>query len=79
MEANEKIKGTQAIAQRIVNAENAFIETLMNRGFSRAEAVKAMSTMIKLKVAKLDAVGGVINVKHGAFLEPSAIRNAVEY
>ena len=68
------------IAQRTVNAENAFIAILMDRGsINRADAVKAMQTMLRLKVAKLDAVNGVISVKHGAFLEPGAIVNAVNY
>jgi len=73
-------KGAQAMATRMNNAEAAFIETLMRHGkISRPEAEKAMRTMLRLKVAKLDAVSGVIRVKHGAYLEPDAIRNAVAY
>jgi hypothetical protein len=73
----EKIRGTKSIAQRIVNAENAFIEVLVNLGsVTKAEAVRAMHTMLKLKVAKMDAVSGEIRVKHGAYLEADVIRRA---
>lgn len=75
----EKIKGTFAIAQRIVNGENAFLEVIESRGFSRADAEKAMYTMLRLKVAKRDAGNGVIRVKHGAFLDVECIQNAVDY
>ena len=74
-----KLPGTKQIAQRIVNAEEAFIEVLMAKGFNREEAVKAMGVMLKLKVAKLDAVSGTIRVKHGIYLEVDVIRNAVNY
>ena len=74
------MKGTQAMAQRIVNAEENFADTLVAiANITRDEAFKAMRTMLKLKVAKLDAVGGRITVKHGAYLETSAIINAVNY
>lgn len=73
------IPGTRAIAQRIVNAEENFTQIIMEKGFTRAEAQKAMRTMLKLKVAKLDAVGGKINVVHGAYLESDSLRNAVNY
>jgi len=71
-------KGTRAMAQRIVNAEDGFIETIQEHGFTREEAVKAMATMLRTKVAVLDPVGGTIRVKHGAFLDPEVIRNAVD-
>jgi type IV pilus biogenesis protein CpaD/CtpE len=71
--------GFRAVAQRIVNAENGFVQILMEKGFTRDEAAKAMRTMLKLKVAKMDAVNGRISVKHGAYLESAAIRNAVNY
>jgi hypothetical protein len=71
--------GNLHTAQRIVNAENAFIEIIMEKGFTKEEATKAMNTMLKLKLAKMDAVIGRISVKHGAYLEVDVIRNAVEY
>jgi hypothetical protein len=71
--------GFKAVATRINNAQENFISVIESKGFSRSEAVKAMGTMLKLKVAKLDAVSGVINVKHGAFLEVDVIKNAINY
>lgn len=75
----ENVTGYRAIATRIVNAQERFIAILESKGFTREDAVKAMNTMLKLKVAKLDPVSGVINVRHGAFLEKEVIQNAVNY
>lgn len=74
------MKGTQAVAQRIVNAEENFIALVQQvTGCSREQGTKALATMRSLKVLKLDAVNGVYNVKHGAFLEASALWNAINY
>ena len=73
------MEGTRQIAQRMVNAENEFRQIIMERGFTRDEADKAMRTMLKLKVAKMDAVNGRISVVHGAYLDHQAIRHAVNY
>lgn len=75
----ERIPGTRSVAQRIVNAENAFIQLVMEKGFSRAEATKIMQTYLKLKVAKLDPVGGVIKLQHGAFWELQTLQNALNH
>lgn len=75
----ESIPGTRAVAARIVNAEREFVRLIMERGFTREEAEKAMRTMLRLRVAKLDPIGGTIRVTHGAFLDPPAIRKAVNY
>lgn len=45
----------------------------------KSQAAHAMRVMLKLKVAKLDPVGGTIRVKHGMYLEPHAVENAVNY
>lgn len=66
------------IAQRIVNAENSFIENIQNiAGCTHAEAVKVLAVYRKAKVLKNDFVGGSINVKHGAYLDVSTIRKAI--
>ena len=68
----------RAIAQRIVNAEDNFAETVMRATGCDAEtAAKVTEYYLKHKLAKLDAVIGRINVKHGAFLEPEVLANAV--
>ena len=70
-------KGFKAIAQRMVNAEKAMIETLMNlASLPEAEAREAFVTLVKVKALKLDAVNGRYLVTHGAFMEPDVIRRA---
>lgn len=74
------MNGTQQIAQRIVNAENDFIETVREiTGCTADEGLKALQTMRKLKVIKLDPIIGRYNAKHGAFMEAQALRNAIAY
>lgn len=74
------MEGTKHIAQRIVNAEENFITTVQEiAGCSRSDAVKAMTTMRKLRVIKLDVAGGRYIAKHGAFMEAGALRNAIAF
>lgn len=74
------MQGTEQIARRIINAENAFIETIMNiAGCNKAEAKKVMRLYLKERLAKCDAVIGRITVKHGAYLEADVIRRAIDY
>jgi hypothetical protein len=69
----------KAIAQRIINAEEAFTNALVViAGCTKDEAFKALTTFRKAKAVKLDPVGGRISVVHGAFLAPQAIRRAIE-
>jgi hypothetical protein len=78
-DAEEKLPGTRAMAQRSVNAENDFDQVLMELGgISKAEAMKVRNLYLKQKIAKMDIVGGRISVKHGAFLDKTAIQNAVK-
>jgi hypothetical protein len=68
----------EPIAQRIVNAELHMVGLLMELAdISKADAQKAFVTLRKAKALKLDAVIGRYMVKHGAFLNPDAIRRAV--
>lgn len=74
------MEGIKQIAQRIVNAEENFADTVQElAGCTRDEAFKALATMRKLKVVKLDAGIGRYTVKHGAFMEADALRNAIAY
>jgi hypothetical protein len=75
-----EMTGTKAIAQRIVNAEENFAEVLMNiANISKADAFKAMTTLRKLKMVKVDPVGGRMIVKHGSYIEADVIRRAVNF
>lgn len=71
--------GNEHTAQRIVNAENHFIGILKEFGdLTDAQAEVAFQTFRKLKLIKLDAVGGRYSVKHGAFMERDVIRRAAK-
>lgn len=77
MATETKLQGTQAVAQRIVNAENGFLDVLQERGgLTREQATKALAAFRKAKAVKQDAVGGRLSVTHGAFLERDVIRRA---
>lgn len=66
------------IAQRIVNAENAFAETIQNiLGCTNDEAHAIRALYSKHKITKMDAVIGRISVKHGAYLDEEVLRNAL--
>jgi hypothetical protein len=74
----EKKSEFAPIAQRIVNAEAAFIANIQEiSGCTQTEAEKVLLVYRKAKVVKNDFVNGAINVKHGAFLDVSTIRNAI--
>lgn len=71
-------KGLRGVAQRLESAEQNFIATLMDRGgITRAEAVKVLALYRKMKLVTRDAIGGVINVKHGGFLDRDVILRAL--
>ena len=70
----------EAIAQRTVNAEDAFIEMLGNmHNYSSVDAAKILRVYRKLKCVKLDAVGGRYTVKHGAFLDREVCDRALAH
>lgn len=71
--------GFRNMAQRIVSAESAFIANVMERGFTKEEAEKVLRVYRKARVIRLDAVGGVYTVKHGAFWDIEVLRNAVNH
>ena len=68
----------KTIAARIDNAERAFVEAVMRvSGCTKEEAERVTALYLKERIAKLDPVSGRISVKHGAFLEPGTIENAI--
>lgn len=70
--------GMKNVASRMVAAENNFVEVLMNFGeISKADAEKVLAVYRKLKLVKMDAVMGVMSVKHGAYLDKATIANAL--
>ena len=67
------------MAQRLVNAENSFIECVRrDTGFTQAQAETVMAYFIKHKLMKLNANDGQFYVKHGAFLERDVLTRALK-
>lgn len=75
---SSKIPGTRAVASRMVNAGNDFVGVLVGMGYTKDQAEKILAKYIKLKVIKLDAVGGKYSVKHGAFLDKDVLDRALK-
>lgn len=69
--------GCKAVAYRMHNAEENFISVVIDRGFTRSEAIKVLAVYRKLKVVKMDAVSGVISVNHGALLDAAVLHRAI--
>lgn len=74
------MQGTKHVAQRIVNGENKFVETVCEiTGCTQAEALKALSVMRRLKVVSIDPVLGSFKVAHGIYMEADVLRNAIAF
>lgn len=70
--ANKSFKN---MAQRAINAEAEFIESLQRLGgITREEAAKVLDTYLEHKVARIDYGIGRVVVQHGAFLDQDTIR-----
>ena len=62
--------GTQAMAQRIVNAEESFVNLVRDRtGCSEEAARVLMGDWKRLKALKIDSVTGQWTVLHGGLLD----------
>lgn len=73
-------EGCKAVAQRICNAETGFVELIQEMaGCTKAEAQKVLQVYCKFRMVKLDALGGVYRVKHGAYLDKDVIQNAINH
>ncbi len=72
--------GLKSMAVRTVQAEENFISNVCQIAeISKADGEKVLRVYRKLKLVKMDAVNGVLSVKHGAFLDALTIKNAVAY
>jgi len=67
------------IAQRSINAENNFINSVMEQfNFSQNEAEKILSVYKKHKLIKIDYVTGQFNLKDGRFWDRYPMENALK-
>jgi hypothetical protein len=79
MTNTQTARGYKAVAQRMVNAEERFIEfAIESAGLTRTGAVKALQVMRKAKVVKIDAIAGQFTFSHGAFAEASILHKAAQ-
>jgi len=71
-------QGFKDIAQRMNNAMVGFVESIERLGDLNADDAKLVANFyMKSKLAKMDAVGGRILVKHGAYLDKDIIVKAL--
>ena len=69
----------QAVAQRITNAENSFVEYVAEQtGCSLSIACAVMYYYLKERLLKIDPVGGVWRVRHGFAIEVDTLKRAVQ-
>ena len=67
------------IAQRILNAEDTFAESVMRiTGCDVGTAHQVTALYLQEKIATMDAGIGRIRVKHGAFLEQDVLHRAIK-
>ena len=72
------MNGYEAVAIRMVNAENGFIDTLVEmHGISPDDARRALDTYRKHKLVKLDAVIGRYIAKTGAIFDRDVVDRAI--
>lgn len=72
-------KSFKDMAQRLVNAEKRFIDSVVEQfGFSKEDAAKALFIYKKHKIVKLDPVDGSFKIKAGVFWEADVIKNAID-
>lgn len=70
--------GTKAVAQRIVNAERNFAETVISiAGITESQAMQVLAVYVKLKLIKLDSVGGRYIAKTGQIYDKEVILRAL--
>ena len=73
------MNGTSAVAQRMVNAQNGFIENVTSQfGFSQDEALIILNVFIKNKVVKLNLGIGRYNLVHVIYWDKEVMKNALE-
>jgi len=71
-------QGARPIAQRITNAENSFLSTVRDKGFSEAESHKILDYYRKNKILKIDSTMGQYSLAHGDFLDADVMRRVFD-
>jgi len=67
------------MAQRIENAADGFIAAAIDQfGITQEEGEVLLRVFVKAKAVKLDPIGGVYRLTHGAFWEKAVVERALE-
>lgn len=66
-----------AIVKRINNAKQQFIDTCIEKGFTRDEAEHIFDVYRRERIITLDMVNGRYTIKHGVFWNTCVMRNAL--
>lgn len=70
-------QGLEAVAQRITNAEQRFIDFAIEQaGLTQEQAAAALAKYKEVKAIRIDPVGGNFQFTHGGFAEPDVLRRA---
>lgn len=74
-----KTLGAWTLAQRQENSKDRFVSAVGEQfGMSAEDASKALRTLLKLKLIKLDAVTGQFNLKDGRVWDAEVLKRAAE-
>lgn len=74
----ETIPGTRAFGHRLANCEINFANRVAAIiGGTQEDGFKVLAAYRKMKVVKIDTANQTYNVKHGAFLDASVLRRAI--
>jgi len=72
------MSGAWMIEQRRLNAENSFIDSVIEQfKKNRSDAVKVLNVFKMHKIIKIDSITGQFSLKHGAFWDLNVIKNAI--
>lgn len=72
------MNGTRQVAEGMIAAKNWFIDLVVETiGCTEDQAEAVRVYYVKNRLMKIDHIMRCYHVKHGAFFEPSVLRNAV--
>jgi len=74
------MNGTKQIAIRQVNAQNKFTQSVQEQfGFTQDQAIIIWNVYRKLKLVKVDSIGGQYILTDGRFWDREVMTNALSY
>lgn len=75
----EKIAGTRAVAERLVNSVANFCAMLQEQyGLTEEQATNVWNVYVAARLVRWDSANATYRVKHGAFLDREVVLRAAE-